>query len=169
MTNYHCILRTRGSSTLRLARSLDAAGYEVWTPTEIQDRRKRHSSAKSEIIVAVMPTYVFAAADRLTDLLIEADSDISGHPSFSVFKYHDRFPLIADEELNSLRAIERKAAAKHQPVRFETHQNVRTPDGPFQGLTGQVVETSRGEFTLVAFPGFNIPVKFASWKLEKAA
>lgn len=169
MAEAWCILRTRGSSTLRLARSLDAAGYEVWTPTEIQDRRKRHSSTKSEMIVAVMPTYVFASADRLSDLLMEADSDITGHPSFSVFKYHDRFPLIGDSELNSLRAIERKAAAKHKPVVFENHTNVRTPEGPFQGLTGRVIETTRGEFTLVAFPGFNIPIKFASWKLEKAA
>lgn len=169
MTNCWCILRTRGSSTLRLARSLDLAGYEVWTPTEIQDRRKRHSSAKSEIIVAVMPTYVFASAERLADLLMEADSDAMGHPAFSVFKHHDRIPLIDDRQLNGLRAIERKAAAKHQPVRFETEEAVRTPEGPFQGLTGQVVETTRGEFTLVAFPGFNIPVKFASWKLEKAA
>lgn len=163
------ILRCRGSSTLRLARSLSAGGFDAWTPVEIQVKRQRQTDARAELMVAVMPTYVFVPAEHLLTMLDESEAPASQHPDFSVFRYCERFPLIADRELVALRNIERKAAAKAVPVKFPSGEPVRTPDGPFQGLTGQVVENSRGEFTLVAFPGFNIPVKFASWKLERAA
>lgn len=163
-----CILRTRGSNTLRLASALDLLGIPSWTPIEIQLRSKSKRSA-AEVMVSVMPTYVFASAEYLTDLFALASSPVSAAPSFSVFKYRDRVPLVADGQLASLKRIEREAAAKRQPVRFTNGATVRTPDGPFQGLTGQVIENTRGEFTLVAFPGFTIPVKFASWKLEEAA
>jgi transcription antitermination factor NusG len=163
------ILRCKGSSTLRLARSLSAEGYGAWTPTEIQVKRNRQNSQRTESMVAVMPTYVFVPAEHLLTMLEESEMPASLHPDFSVFRYNDRFPLIAEAELTALRHIERKAAAKASPVVFPSGQPVRSPDGPFQGLTGQVVETTKGEFTLVAFPGFNIPVKFASWKLERAA
>lgn len=163
------ILRTKASNTLRLDRSLAAAGFDTWTPTEIQLRPGRKTSGKAEVIVAVMPTYVFARACHLLGLLDEAETSGSDHPDFSVFRHCERIPVIADHELNALRQIERKAAAKAKPVRFDLGSRVRTPDGPFQGLTGQVIEGARGEFTLVAFPGFNIPIKFASWTLDRAA
>lgn len=161
-----CILRCKGGNTIRLARSLELAGIEAWTPVEIQQRKK---GAKAEVAVAVLPTYVFAKSNRLLDLIAEAEAPVSIHPPFSVFRYNERFPLIADAQLTALRTIERKAAASGKPVVFPRGEEVRVPDGPFQGLTGQVVEDSRGHFTLVAFPGFNIPVEFASWRLERAA
>lgn len=163
------ILRCKGSTTLRLARSLDLAGIDAWTPMEIQVKRHRKTGTRTESMIAVMPTYVFVAAESLSDMVAASMVPVSIHPSFSVFRYNDRFPLVADKDLSALRAIERKAAAEKVPVRFDRGTSVRLPDGPFQGLTGQVVEGTKGEFTLVAFPGFNIPVKFASWKLEMAA
>ena len=165
MTDW-CILRTRGSNTLRLARSLGHSGFEAWTPTEIQVKRHPKTRERSETIIAVMPTYVFATAEHLLDLVNQSQAPDA---EFSVFRWNDRFPIIADLDLRHLRQIEREAAAKCKPVQYGTGQQVRVPDGPYQGLTGQVVETSKGRFTLVAFPGFNIPVKFASWKLEAAA
>lgn len=164
-----CILRTKGSSTLRLARSLNASGIRAWTPEEFQDRKSHKHGQRIETAVAVMPTYVFALASHLIDLLAEADAPVSQHPSFSVFRYNERFPLIADVHLNGLRAIERKAAAENKPVIFPRGEEVRMPEGAFQGLTGQVVEQSKGKFTLVLFPGLSVPVQIASWKLDRAA
>lgn len=164
-----CILRTKGSNTLRLASSLILEGIPAWTPVEVQLRKKHSDRPAAEVMVCVMPTYVFAAAERLTDLFRMGASPVAITPSFSVLRHHDRVPLVADRDLTALRAIERKAAAKHQPVRFDKDDSVRATDGPFQGLTGQVIEDTKGKFTLVAFPGFNIPVEFSSWKLEKAA
>lgn len=161
-----CILRTKGSSTLRLARSL--AEFDAWTPTEIRVERNRKTNARAEQMIAVMPTYVFAPACHLLALLDEADCPMSQHPDFSVFRYFDRIPVIDERELVSLRSIERRTADKGAPVRLPIGQDVRTPDGPYQGLTGQIIE-HKGKFTLVAFPGLNFDVKFAPWKLEKAA
>lgn len=164
-----CILRTKGSNTLRLSNSLNLSHIEAWTPTEIHVHRDRKTRARTEAMVPVMPTYVFARATCLPDLVELSLQPVSIHPGFSVFRYLDRFPVVGDAELSALRSIERKAAARHAPVVFPAGRQVRVPEGPFAGLTGQVVETSKGEFTLVAFPGFNIPVKFASWKLQEAA
>lgn len=165
MTDW-CILRTAGSSTLRLQQSLAMAGFETWTPIELQVKRERRSGERIERMVAVMPSYVFAHADRLPDLVFIASAPLNPHPAFSVFRHLDRFPLVADRELSELRAIERKAAARSSRVKFDRGRNVRTSVEAFQGLTGQVVETSRGQYTLVAFPGFGIPIKFASWQLS---
>lgn len=164
-----CILRCKGSSTLRLVRSLELDGFSAWTPTEIQVRRNSRTRARMEAVISVLPTYVFACAENLPDLMELSMAPATIHPDFSIFRHNNRFPLIADDDLNELRKVERQAAAKQEPVRFNKGQPVKVPDGPYQGLTGQVVETTRGKFTLVAFPGFNIPVKFASWTLEKAA
>lgn len=164
-----CILRTKGSSTLRLARSLNDSGIEAWTPTELRVKRDPKTRARSETIIAVMPTWVFARERFLPDLAAEAKLPKSLHPDFSVFRYLDRFPIVRDRELNALRIIERKAALKAAPVVFPVGHSIRIPDGPFQGLTGEVVELGNGEYTLLAFPGFAIPVKFATWTLQAAA
>jgi len=160
------ILRTSGGSTLRLLHSMVVAGFEAWTPMELQVKRDRKNGARHERMIAVMPTYVFARAKHLSDLAALAMSPVSQHPQFSVFRYYDRFPLVADRELSTLRDIERKAAAKSMPVVFERGEIVQSSIEAFQGLTGEVVEVSKGQHTLVAFPGFHIPIKFASWQLS---
>lgn len=167
--NDWCILRTSGASTLRLFQSLSLAGYDAWTPVELQVKRDRRKGTRTERMVAVMPTYVFAQANRLTDLLDLSNATLKEHPDFSLFRPWGRIPLVDDSELSELRRIERKAAALAEPVRFTSGIHVRAPDTPYAGLTGQVIEASKGQYTLVAFPGFHIPVKFASWKLQEAA
>lgn len=160
------ILRCSGSSTLRLAQSLSLGGFETWTPVEFQVKRDRKTGARHERMVAVMPTYVFAKAERIADLVELSKAPITPYPDFSVFKHQDRFPLVADSELSSLRQIERQAASKGKPVVFGKGAGVNVLDGAFQGLTGQVVKKSRGKYTLVAFPGFHIPVSFHTWQLS---
>ena len=164
-----CILRTKGSNTLRLASALMWEGIPAWTPTEVQLRKKHGDRPASEVMVCVMPTYVFASADCLIDLFRLASAPISPAPAFSVLRHNERIPMVADRDLTALRVIERKAAAKREPVVFAKSEQVRTQDPAWQGLTGEVIEDTKGNFTMVAFPGFKIPVEFASWKLERAA
>lgn len=165
-TPHWCILRTAGSSTLGLVRSLSNAGFDAWTPIEVQVKRNRRSGERLERMVAVMPTYVFVRADHLPDLAMLCQLPISQHPQFSIFMHAGQFPMVEDGELSALRDIERKAAAKNEPVKFRTGDMVRPTSSGFEGLTGQVVKDSDGKHTLVAFPGFHIPIIFASWKLE---
>ena len=170
------ILRMAGSRTLAVAHSLAIAGFEVWTPTETQIKRVGRARDRSDLPVAIMPTYVFARATQLVDLIQITKQPVSPHPQFSVFSYHDRFPVVADAELATLKAMERRdmerraaeaAEALSRSMRLTEGTGVRLDDGPFQGLVGQVVEASRGQFTLVAFPGFALPVKFSTHQLNR--
>lgn len=159
-----CILRTGGGSTLPLARSLERGGFHAWTPVEFQTRRVGRNRERVEREVCVMPTYVFAKAYHLPDLVALSMAQFSPHPDFSVFRYFDRFPLIADDSLSHLRAIERRTAPKPAAPVFSQGERVRLTEGGFAGMSG-VVETSKGEYTLVCFPNFQIPIKIASFLL----
>lgn len=68
-----CILRTAGRSTLPLAQSLGADGYDVWTPVETTTRRVPRMNAKRTIRLPIMAGFVFARARHLVDLMQLAD------------------------------------------------------------------------------------------------
>jgi transcription antitermination factor NusG len=165
MTDW-CILRTRGSHTLRLADSLDPDAVTAWTPTQHQTTRDPKTGKRVPILAAVMPTFVFASAERLFELLDKARTPGA---RFSVFRWNDQVPLVSDADLRHLRQIEREAKAKGRAVEYANGQKVHVPDGAWQGLTGQIVEQRKGKWVLVAFPGYNVPVKFAPWNLDAAA
>lgn len=175
--NQWCILRCAGRSTLKLAERLDAAGIPAWTPIETIKRRPPRSKVWERKLAPVLPTFVFAAADRLSQLIRLADDystrqrppfigDELGQttPDFSVFRHHDRFPLVDDRELSALRAAERKGTPIDTLPRFNTGDRVTTDNESFQGLTG-IVEKKRGKFILVAFPGFAMPVTISPLNL----
>lgn len=160
MTDW-CILRCRGADTLRLAGSLQAVGFECWTPVETIDKRLPRRRARKRDELPVMPSYVFARARHLVDLLEEANAQFSEHPDFSVFHHLARIPLVADEALNPLRIAERRRTPFDQVAKFTKGEMVRLLEGGFAGLTG-VVELTRGQYTLVTFPGFPMPIKIST-------
>lgn len=157
-----CVLRTAGASTLSLARSLQAAGYAVWTPQRVEKRRKT-DTRKGDRPVAIMPTFVFAPASDAYRLFDEARNPGSSHPDFSIFRFNGKVPLIADRELEKLRTEERKVTPKERRRIFLKQQRVKVPEGPFAGMSG-VVEQGDGKWTLVAFPGSKA-IKIATFLL----
>lgn len=168
-----CILRTSGQKTLALARSLDAAGFSVWTPIDIKNRRRPRCGKMVEYELPVMPTFVFARAQHIWDLFRCLGQPVNPHPSFSIFHHRNRVPLISEAEMASLRNAdekakrierERQSELKSKRRDFVQGQYVNVPDGPFQGLTG-IVEECDGKFAMVAFKGSR-PIKIASWLLE---
>lgn len=159
-----CILRMAGPRTLAVARSLAKAGYDVWTPVETRQKRLPRSKAKVECEVVLMPTYAFAQAAGLRDLLAESMNPVSDHPAFTVFRHGDRFPLIADRSLDPLRVAERRGTPLEKVRQFDAGERVKLTERGFEGLSG-IVETSKGQFTMVCFPGFNIPIKVATMHL----
>src|SRR5688500_10204211 len=95
------ILRCSGGSTLKLANSLTEAGYESWSPVETVNRRSREGSKPEPVRLPLMPSYVFAAADRQQELI-----ELSRSPSLNyriwdselkrmVTKGHPYFRLLA--------------------------------------------------------------------------
>lgn len=154
-----CILRTSGPRTLAVARSLATAGYDVWTPSQVSSRRRPRSKVAVEYEAPILPTFVFARADRLIDLLRVTSLPINPHPAFSVFRFHDRAPLIADAEIEGLRQYERRCNELAQRKRAKAHrrefsigENVSVQDGAWQGLSG-IVEGGDGKQARVSFGG----------------
>lgn len=172
--NGWCILRTSGSRTLPLARSLAAAGFEVWTPVMTQKRRRARSKITVEREGPIMPTFVFARAAQLPELVALRAQPISPHPPFSIFQWVGQAPIIADRDMTELRRVEdqereraRRAALKAQRKAFPIGQRVRVVEGTFGGLTG-VVERGDGKEAWVNFGGL-MRVRVATWLLASDA
>ncbi len=152
------ILRCAGRSTLRLADTLALDGYKVWTPRETRRIRIPRMNVRRDVIEALMPSYVFAKAEHLIDMLELANMPVKprrgtgpAHDGFSVMHWHDRIPLIADIDLTQLRRLE----AKRTPIKkaersFPIGSSVRVETGSFGGMKGKV-DRSDTAHTLVCF------------------
>lgn len=162
-----CILRTSGGRTLKLARSLSAAGFAVWTPTETVKRRRARSKEEIEIERPIVPTFVFAGEEHLADLVHVLALPLSPHPQFSIFQYAGRVPIVGDHSLSLLRMAEHDAEQKLRKKKrhdFAIGSVVRVQDEPaWQGMSG-VVESNDGKRAWVSFGG-PIAVEIAAWKL----
>ncbi len=130
-----CILRTSGGRTVPLARSLAAAGFEVWTPVRTirrpapgQGRRLVMGQRRKliDVDLAILPGFVFARAEQLHDLMRAAGAERSPHPSFSVFHQEGRVPLVREDSIMGLRCAELDAAAARQAeIDAETREEER--------------------------------------------
>lgn len=172
--SYWCILRTAPSRTLPLASALVDAGYEAWTPQELQVRRVGRQRDRVDVPVPVTPAIVFARYDRLADLIALSRSPSQtyliwdkelrrmvsrGVPYFTVFRHLDSYPGVADRALNPLRLAEQRRKPRALARVFKQGDPVTYADAGFEGLIGKV-EANRGRYSLVIFPGFSIPIQF---------
>lgn len=163
-----CILRTSGRSTLPLAASLSDAGYEVWTPSQVplNAPRRRRTDDEEEPRCPIIPTYVFARARHLFELIALSANPGRNHAGFSVFRMAEGVPLIAERALAGLRAEEAKMEedrevralrkrSKRRGISYPVGETVRIPSAfpSFAGMDG-CVEESDPRFTHVGFGGF---------------
>ncbi|MEG3162282.1 hypothetical protein U1763_17405 [Sphingomonas sp. LB2R24] len=129
-------------------------------------RRRGRTRERVEYAAPIMPTFVFARADRRDDLARLAALPFSEHPGFSVFRYLGAIPTIGDAEIAEARRIEergKRAAKMGQRQAFTIGQPVKVKEGPGAGLSGEVVKDGDGKFVLVAFAGINM--KIGAWLL----
>lgn len=166
------ILRTAGASTIRLAQTLTAAGIEAWTPTEARMKRLPRSKAQREITAPILPTFVFARADRIVELRALAKATKKAQPDFSVFVYRGGERAVSDEDLEPLRQAERDAAhqarKRKQADPIPVGTEVRVETGVGAGLEGVVGRSSKKE-TIVLFPTSAIPLTIATSILQPVA
>jgi transcription antitermination factor NusG len=163
------ILRMASSDTLKVAEQLTKRGFDVWTPVERKRGRKPRTRQHFDKVFPLMPSYAFANLHHLADLQSMADLPSADTPRFTLFRIKQGVPLIADEQLDALRAeetrlqrvYERQVAKGKRGPKFDAGHIVRLQEGPFMGLEGEVVE-QHGQFTLVSIGGFNAPIKIAS-------
>lgn len=170
-----CILRMASADTLRVFRSLVGAGLVVWTPIERRAGRMPRTKAQYDKEFALMPSYAFGHVSHLDQLLGIAMVPNRDHPPFTVFRYQGGIPLIADDQLDALRAEEArtlrvweklKRRGKKGP-RLDVGTEVRLPEGPFAGIGGIVADV-QGQYTLVDISIFGRPqqIKVASILFE---
>jgi hypothetical protein len=177
-----CILRTSGLRTLALTKSLVEGDIEAWTPTRIVTDRALRCRKRVEREVAIAPTFVFAKARHLGDLACMRTLPVNPHPSYSIFTYAGRIPLVTNSEIVGLRDEEERNQVAHAAMkerqRQEDAREVRRkdrrdfPDGTpvktsrqaFQGMTG-IIEQSKGNYALVMFPGWSRSVKIDTCEL----
>lgn len=163
------ILRMASADTLGLCRSLSAAGFRVWTPTDHKTGRRPRTRAEYDKVFPLMPSYIFAHTDGIEALARMAIVPVGDHPRFTLFRAGDGIPIIADSDLAGLRGEEQRRASiydrwKQQRTKaptFEKGKEVTLNKAGFDGLTGTVIQ-SNGRFTLVDMPGFSQPIKISS-------
>jgi transcription antitermination factor NusG len=156
------ILRTQGRRTLALAQSLREDGFDVWTPEETRMIRKPRLNAKREVQLPMLPSYVFARAEDLVELLQLAAMPVKprrgaglrqpAHPDFSVTHTPRGIPMVADHDLAALRRIEARRPKRKAEKAFEPGHQVRVGGGSFGGMSGRVEKSDRG-ITMVCFDG----------------
>jgi hypothetical protein len=163
------ILRCSGRNTLPLADSLNRAGFECWTPVEVETRRVLRSRSRIEVRKPLTAHYVFARASHVDDLCRLSTDPLSRHPRFSIARRQDNdgIALIHDKELDPLRFEEQRASHRHQakqaPRSFDKGQTVTTRAAGFAGMSG-IVERAKGKYVFVLFDGKE--VKVASFLLQ---
>jgi hypothetical protein len=165
------ILRMASADTLRVAQSLGEVGIDAWAPVEKRLATMPRTGAPYEKQRALMPTYAFAGVGHVDELLWLEMSPKRSHPKFTVFRHKGGIPLIADDELDALRAEEarklrvfdkwKRKGSKGPKLARGTQ--VKLPDGPFQGYTG-IVERTQGQLTVIcaSILGKAVEIKVAS-------
>lgn len=166
MTDSWIILRTSGRHTMRLAESLSQDGYEAWTPIETRMLRIPRANVRRTVKLPIMPSYVFARAQYLIDLIQLAEMRTPTHADFSVMHFHDRIPVIAEHHLQGLRLIEAKRTPRKKaaPLTPGLSVRVKTEGGSFAGMKGRVERSNEG-MTLVCFDS-RLTVKIATSLLD---
>jgi len=170
-----CILRCQGRATLRLAETLSKDGFNVWTPRETRRIRIPRANVRREAVLPLLPSYVFAKAHHLVDLLELAAMPVKprrslrepAHASFTVMHWHDQIPLVEDVALNGLRYLEAKRTPrkKGKPLPRGISVQVKMEGGSFAGMKGRVERSDAGT-TLVCFDK-RLTVKIATSLLQR--
>ena len=130
-----CILRCQGRSTFRLVKALADQGYVAWTPQTFRRIRIPRFNVRTEAVLPLLPTYVFAKADCLSDLLELAKVT---YPRFSIMRHQGMIPLVEDANLDGLRSLETKPPPTKANHSIPVAAYVSMADGVFGGMKGRV-------------------------------
>lgn len=148
MTNW-IILTCKGGSTLRLSDSLNAAGFEAWTPVLRATMRRARWNAKRDIRVPLCAGLVFAKAEHLCDMLDFASMPVKPRCAVGLKGIlrdpmdRESIPQIADKELDPLREAELPAKVRRRHNAYRQGDEVRIIAGGFTGINAVVDRSDR--------------------------
>lgn len=167
-----CILRMSGPRTLNVVASLRSAGLDVWTPVGMQRRYRPRSTKFIDRAVALLPTFAFARAEHVGQLLAISHEPNGLHLPFTVFQRGEVIPTASDAALEPLREFEKQAGEawdtfletkardeKRKRKKFNARayvlgQRVHVDKPAFAGLKGEIVEIRNNGDLVLEFEGF---------------
>lgn len=174
-----CVVRTQGGQTLSLAKALQEAGYQAWTPVETVIRRARRSHPAQEIVVPLMPGLIFVGWDKLTDLIalsrnampyLHWDAEQGRHVTRGIAHFRilqigspgegRTYARVSDRELAGLRQAEARAQVAVKRKTLRKGAKVRLAEGAYEGLRG-TVEFVKGGYAHVQVQGWPMTVQVA--------
>ena len=147
--------------TLSLSNLLARDGFSVWVPVETRRVEVPRLNVKREVSRPLLPGYIFARREHLTDLI----QFTAGHPALRVFRSPEGYHGTTDRGLQPLRnreaeladqyrAEERKEKAKRTAERaLSKGDRLRAVNGSFGGKVGVVTSSDRRR-TIVCFDRF---------------
>lgn len=143
------ILRTSSRTTVRLVESLTAHGFEAWTPVHTLMKRAAHRRSAGQLAMPMLPSFAFASANHVQDLIDLAAALSKPHPDFSLFlnPMTNRPALVSGEQLTPLRWQEERDRKRAELARRNGRSRDRlrngTPvhlsSGAYAGLNGTVI------------------------------
>ena len=92
--------------------------------------KKSNSNFKEEIL---FPGYIFIKTRLEDSLLIKYTKGIK-----KVVKFGKNIPLLTDDEINSIRSIEKLSNSKPITPKIKIGQEAIVADGPFKGMLGKI-------------------------------
>jgi hypothetical protein len=160
MDDRWCILRMSGGATLSVVKSLTESGFRVWTPVVAELKRAGPHRKEVRRPAPLVPSIVFAQADRLHDLVVLSQApalthrrfnretgrmEMRGCPYFSVFRDQGHYPLIPDGQLEALRRAEWRGRSREAEHNFQPNDRVRCEQTSYAGMVGLVRRVNRGK------------------------
>lgn len=180
-----CVVRTQGSQTLGLAKSLQDLGFAAWTPVETVIRRARRQHPQTETVLPLMPGLVFVDWAKLQDLIVLSrnamsylhwDAQLRRHVSKGIGHFRilqvagereaRHYARVSDRELAGLRSAEARGQVAVKRRTLKRGAPVRLTEGAFEGLRG-TVETVKGNYAEVRFAAWTATVRVALHLLKE--
>jgi hypothetical protein len=170
------VLRTNGRSTLPLAASLKEAGFDVWTPSQIPDGRGKRASL-DDPRAPMYPTYLFARAHHLFELIALSANPGRNHAGFSVHRDCNGVPLVADRALNWIRAEEaridgihieraRRERAKQKSEAYSPGESVELPRELYPSFAGLEAQVDRSDGRQTHLSIGPLKIEISTWILR---
>lgn len=158
-------LRCHSLQTLQLADGLASLGVGAWSP-RVPIRRRLPRARTTEVrVVALLPSFVFVPFDRLE---LAVGLGMAGKvPTSRPFTFLGQRPVLPDEQLTGLRAIEgRKRTDRDGFAMFRPGALVRLLYGPLHGQLVTVIARKGRDHWLVELVGLRRRLLAPSFLLQ---
>lgn len=134
-------IKTRGRSEKRVAQRLETRGIESYCP--VVEKEREWSDRKKLVLFPMFPTYVFG------HFALRRTGDVLYTPGVaSIVKAEGDAVPVRPEELEAVRRLEggiRETGEEPTQVDFFTPGDpVKVVEGPFEGMTGVLLEDRDG-------------------------